>query len=91
MKMAKAAMAGKGNDSIGVPFETHLAANKQVNTILESLAGPQVTVVDPAPYFVNGDGLWRAVYQGKPLYRDTAHLTVAGALRLVPLFREILK
>ena len=91
MKMAKAAMAGKGNDSIGVPFETHLTANKQVNTILESLAGPQVTVVDPAPYFVNGDGLWRAVYQGKPLYRDTAHLTVAGALRLVPLFREILK
>lgn len=91
MKMAKAAQAGKGSDSIGVPYETHMAANRDVNRMFEALAGPMVTVVDPAPYFVDGDGLWRAMHQGKPLYRDSAHLTVAGALRLVPLFREILK
>lgn len=91
MKMAKAALAGKGADSIGAPYETHMAANRDVNRMFEALAGPMVTVVDPAPYFVDSNGLWRAVNQGKPLYRDRSHLSVAGALRLVPLFREVLK
>ncbi len=91
MKMAKAAMRGKNNNSIGVPYATHVAANRRVNAMFDKLAGPMVTVVDPAPYFVDENGMWRAVYNGKPLYRDASHLTVAGALRLVPLFREILK
>ena len=91
MKMAKAAMQGKNTNSIGVAYNAHVAANRKVNAMFDKLAGPMVLVVDPAPYFVDENGMWRAVYNGKPLYRDASHLTVAGALRLVPLFREILK
>ena len=48
-----------------------------------------VTVLDPTDLFVTPKGLCRVAADGKALYWDNHHLTVAGAMMLRPLSEPI--
>ena len=79
----------KDDGKIGVPLQKHREANQSYSEVLERLRRKGLLVLDPAPYFVDDSGLWRAEYDGKSMYWDAHHLTVEGSLRLQPLFEQL--
>jgi len=84
--LARASLWGQNVDKIGVPLELHRQRNLEADRVFASLAGQHVTVLDPAPYFVDATGLWRAEYGRRAMYSDESHLSFEGALRLRPMF-----
>ena len=87
--LARATLFGQDVQTVGITLEKHRATNKKADELIERLAGPNVTILDPAPYFVDQAGLCRVEFEGKAMYHDFHHLSVQGALRLVPLFERI--
>jgi peptidoglycan/LPS O-acetylase OafA/YrhL len=84
--LAQAARRGSDVSQVALSLDEHREKNRQCDEIFDRLAGDGVHIVDPAPYFVDESDYWRAVIDGTPMYRDRHHLTVEGALHLVPLF-----
>ncbi len=88
--LSLASRLGRDVTKLGVPGETHAAeryvCEHIVREICESHA--HVRLLDPAPYLVDENGLWRAEYEGKAMYWDKDHLTIEGSLRVSPMFKE---
>ncbi len=80
---------GQDVQSVGVPVELHREKNRIADQWLESIAGPQVIVVDPTPYMVDETGLCRGELDGVALYRDAGHVSAAGARRLKPMLDSV--
>jgi len=90
--LAKAVIAGRNVRNIGIPFSEHRKRNRMIDAIFDRLAERcNVTILDPAPYFVDENGLCRAEFDGQSMYFDDDHLSVAGAMRLKPMFEEALR
>jgi peptidoglycan/LPS O-acetylase OafA/YrhL len=89
MQLALAVQLGSDVSSFGVPLTDYLKRNERPNKILDSLVADNVSVFDPSPAFVDDTGLWRAEYGGDSMYSDDHHLSVAGSLRLQPLFEAL--
>ena len=93
--LAYAVWHGGNPEELGVPLTEQREASRLVDPIFEGLATefPGVTVLDPTELFVRpkAKNLCRVAEGGKALYCDTAHLTVAGAMLLRPLFEPIFR
>lgn len=79
----------RDGSKIGVPLQQYREDQQAYSGVIERLRGKGLLVLDPAPYFVDDSGLWRAEYDGKAMYWDAHHLTVEGSLRLQPLFEQL--
>ena len=88
-KLAMAVQLGRDVTRVGMPLADHLRANERCNTLFDRIARNNVSVFDPAPAFVDETGLWRAEYGGESMYIDDDHLSIAGSLRLQPLFEAL--
>ncbi len=86
--LVNAARFGRTSDQIGVSVADHLQHQEFVNSIIDSLAAPGVTILDPLPLLRDGE---RTLIQknGHPLYRDADHLSFAGSKILRPLFEPL--
>lgn len=89
MQLAMAAQFGTDATRVGVPLASHRKADERSNTMFDRFAATTVSVFDPTPAFVDETGLWRAEYGGQSMYNDDNHLSVAGSLRLQPLFEAL--
>ncbi|HEV3272309.1 MAG TPA: acyltransferase family protein [Candidatus Methylacidiphilales bacterium] len=59
------------------------------NRIFENIPPSDTTILDPTPFFVRPNGDLILAAGGKALYFDDNHLSVAGAMRLRPLFEPL--
>ncbi|MDA7876980.1 acyltransferase [Akkermansiaceae bacterium] len=73
----------------GVTIHEHQAHQLKTNQILESLAQPGVTLLDPLTLLSHENGHTKVHAGEKILYTDTNHLSKAGALTLHDLFAPI--
>jgi peptidoglycan/LPS O-acetylase OafA/YrhL len=89
--LARAALTGRDLGRIGISRDEHRRQMAPVDEIIDGVAGPNVTVIDPAELLFDADGVSRMVSNGKPLYRDTNHLTVHGSKELRPLFEPVVR
>lgn len=76
-------------DLLGVSREKHATANIQLEQTFDKISQMGATLLDPAEYFLNSNGLYGAVRNNQAFYTDGNHLTVAGARLLLPLFQPI--
>jgi len=74
----------------GVPDDVRRSEQQVCNSIISRCAEGKALVLDPSPYFVDQEGFWRGEIDGQVLYHDEGHLSVNGALRLIPMFEEML-
>jgi hypothetical protein len=88
-ELAMAVRLGRDVTRVGMPLTDHARANERSNTMFDRIARNNVSVFDPASAFVDETGLWRAEYGGESMYIDAHHLSVAGSLRLQPLFEAL--
>lgn len=90
MLVARAALWGGDVRKVGVSLAEHRLRNRTADELFARLAGPRVMILDPTVAFVDDSSLCRAEFDGKSMYRDAGHLSVAGSLRLCPLFEAVL-
>lgn len=88
--IASAMFHGRTTDSIGVSVDRHRAENAECDAILKNVSSSGAVVLDPAPFFVGPDGVWRACRGSEALYYDKHHLSPSGSLLLKPMFEEFL-
>lgn len=88
--LATTVWRGQNTGNLGLQVTEHLQAAHRQNPIFEGVSTQfrGVTILDPTDLLVS-DRLCRVVKDGKALYCDDNHLTVAGALLLRPLFEPI--
>jgi len=89
VQLAMAVQLSRDVTRVGMPLADHLRANERCNALFDRIAGNTASVFDPAPAFVDEKGLWRAEYGGESMYIDDHHLSIAGSLRLQPLFEAL--
>ena len=87
--LAQAVQWGGDVTRIGVPLADARNANDYANSQLNRIAGGSIPALDLAPAIVDTTGLWRAEYGGESMYYDYGHLSIAGSLRLQPLFEAL--
>ncbi|HEY3417975.1 MAG TPA: SGNH hydrolase domain-containing protein, partial [Armatimonadota bacterium] len=90
--LAASVILHHGNpEEFGVPLVEHQQDRQTLNPIFEELAAlsPRVTVLDPTGLFLTPKRTCRMARNGKALYFDSTHLTVAGAMELRPLFHPL--
>ena len=71
-------------------LDDHYKKSSAIREMLLSLASDNVHIIDPLPYFCDGQNMTLAV-DGKSLYSDANHLSATGARFLAPAFDELLK
>lgn len=76
-------------EKLGVTRESHEMKNSELRQTFEEISQMGATVLDPAEYFLNSNGLYGVVHNDQILYCDAGHLTVEGAKILAPLFEPI--
>jgi len=86
--LVNATRFGRDSSTIGVTREEHLNHQKFVNTVIDSLEGPGITILDPLPYLSSNERTL-IFSDGKALYRDADHLSIAGSRLLRPLFEPL--
>lgn len=88
--LAATVWRGQNTGNLGLQVTEHVQAAHRQNSIFEGISTrfPSVTILDPTDLLVSDD-LCRVVKDGKALYCDDNHLTVAGAMLLRPLFEPI--
>lgn len=86
---ARAVIAGRDPALLGVPLAEHLAMRKEADQLFEVARRAGARVLDPIDYLVNDRDICMAVADGRALYVDRHHLTTFGAMRLKPLFEQI--
>jgi hypothetical protein len=89
--LALNALRGGESAALDRPIAEHRAADAGAEIAFSGLEEKfqNVEVLDPIVYFDNGMGGLRIAADGKALYRDDNHLTIAGAMRIKPLFEPI--
>lgn len=85
--LAIAAQRGQQPPLLGLPGRDYQAQGASADRVFGQLAGPGVTVVDPAPILMDEDGTCRIEADGYALYFDHHHLSTHGAMLLKPLFK----
>lgn len=77
-----------GKDPRGPVFslDDYYRNSRSQDEAFRGLAVPGVTILDPAPLFLDSQNRIRVVEDDKPLYFDQGHLSPAGAKKLHPLF-----
>ena len=90
--LAKRAFWNLPETTKGVSDVRHRQRNERVEEVLrrnaKAIVGMQI--FDPATCFVDDQGVWRFLYDGKVMYRDSSHLSIDGAKRLEPHLRRFL-
>jgi hypothetical protein len=76
---------------IGITQAEYREANSRSERIFGQISGTGATVLEPADYFLNRQGLYGIVKDDRVLYTDNHHLSVEGAKLLAPLFEPIFK
>ena len=74
---------------LAISPEKYAADNQHCESILNHLAQMGATILDTPKYFLNVDGRYDVVRNGKLLYHDSNHLTEAGAKLLTPMFEPL--
>ena len=89
--LAIAVIRHKNPEKLGISLVEQRDRYHKYNPTYVGLSAiyPQVTVLDPTCLFVNSQGICRMEENGKSLYVDEVHLTVTGAMKLIPLFEPI--
>jgi hypothetical protein len=89
LQLARRAYAGLPTDDVGIPLAEHRARNRSCDASIIRAARGKATVFDPIAALMDDRGLCRAEMDGDVLYRDNAHLSVEGGLRLRGLFEAM--
>lgn len=89
--LASAVMRGRNPAALGWSAAEYRSELQREDPIFDGVAMkfPGVTVLDPTELFVDGSGRCRIEEDGRPLYYDSDHVNVAGAMMLRPLFEQI--
>lgn len=74
---------------LGATPQSYEQKNLDMKASFDQIAHLGVPVLDPAPYFLNRQGLYGVERDGKILYTDGDHLSVSGAMLLDPLFAPV--
>jgi len=74
---------------LGITQKIYEQRNRELAPVFDQIARLGVQVLDPTPFFLNGDGLYGIENDGKILYTDGDHLSVSGAIILAPIFEPI--
>jgi len=91
-RFASLAMRHPGNtDQLVITQKRHRYENRELETEFDQIARLGATVLDPAPYFLDGKGFYRVDKNGQVLYCDKDHLSVEGAMMLAPLFESVFR
>jgi peptidoglycan/LPS O-acetylase OafA/YrhL len=88
---ALAALHDASLEPLMITPEKHAQANRYLAATFGQISQMGATVLDPADYFLNSQGLYDVVKNDQILYWDGNHLTVEGAALLTPLFEPIFK
>ncbi|MFZ3284606.1 acyltransferase family protein [Pseudomonas sp.] len=90
-RLTSLARIGRSAEGLGRPLEEHLARQRFIGILFESMsaADPGVHVIDPTPMMCAG-GVCSIEVNGHSQYRDEDHLSDAGSARLSPLFAPLL-
>ena len=86
--LTKLAMKKQETSGVGLPLVEHQKYQAFVNSVLDDLAGEDVTILDPTPLMCI-DGFCPAQKNGYSLYKDSNHLSVQGAMLLNRLFKPV--
>ncbi len=80
-------------EKIGIPKIKYKEANNIQNQIFNGLSTKftRVNILDPTYLFMGSDNTYRVEKNGKSLYSDKQHLSIAGAIELRPLFEPIFR
>ena len=74
---------------LSIPPEKYAADNHTYEPIFNHLSQIGATILDAPEYFLNADGRYDVIRNGKLLYSDNAHLTPEGAKLLTPMFEPL--
>lgn len=87
--LARSALFGGDPGKLELPFSDYHAQVRaqQLDFLMSGVRG--VTLLDPTGYLARGNAI-PAVLDGVPNYRDDDHLSVQGAMLLMPLFSPLL-
>lgn len=86
-EIAKRKVYNQDTTRIGRVLSDHLKRQSFVNGIFKQLnKDKHVHLLDPAPYFITGKNFLTVYKNGKSLYLDYNHLSVAGTHLLEPMF-----
>jgi peptidoglycan/LPS O-acetylase OafA/YrhL len=90
--LARKVLSGGEVDEVSITVEEHYAytafANAAIDRAVEQVPG--VLALDPVP-FLSVDGRCVAEIDGEALYYDRHHITIAGAERLKPMFKQAVR
>lgn len=88
--LARIASRGKDLNSLALPLSEHQQRDAPMNELLDqTTAGTGATLLDPLPYFADSQGRHLMASEGRSLYKDSDHLSPAGAARLRALFEPL--
>ncbi|WP_018927570.1 acyltransferase family protein [Pseudomonas umsongensis] len=90
-RLTSLARIGRSAEGLGRPLEEHLARQRFLNTLFDSLSAADsgVHVIDPTPLMCVGQ-ICSIEVNGHSQYKDEDHLSDAGSARLSPLFAPVL-
>jgi hypothetical protein len=86
---AVTAMHNGDLEQLGVTREEYQMVNRDLRQTFEQISQMGATVLDPADYFLNRNGIYGVVRNDQVLYWDWNHLTVEGSRLLSPLFEPV--
>ena len=76
------------NEKIFISHDAYLKRNAEIRSIIQqSAAQCRVKVLDPSLLLCKGKECI-SEYQGRPIYRDSDHLSEHGNKLLIPMFKE---
>lgn len=90
-RLTSLARVGRSAEGLGRPLEEHLARQRFLSNLFDSLsaADPGVHVIDPTPLMC-ADKVCSIEVNGHSQYKDEDHLSDTGSARLSPLFAPVL-
>jgi hypothetical protein len=87
--LAKAVSAHADPRLLGTTRAEYATQGTAINALIDHLASASVVVLDPAPWFSAGSGRYLVQQGGHALYFDYHHLSIHGAMQLLPLFETM--
>ena len=88
--LARIASRGKDLNSLALPLIEHQQRDAPMNALLDQATlGTGAILLDPLPYFADSQGRHLMASEGRSLYKDSDHLSPAGAARLRALFEPL--
>jgi peptidoglycan/LPS O-acetylase OafA/YrhL len=89
--LATAVLHRRDPEKLGLTEADYRAQAAAQNPIFDKLERdfPNVKVLDPAGYFLDGSGRYRVAQDGHAIYLDSDHVSDRGALLLRPLLEPI--